>query len=231
MKILYLITARGGSKGVPGKNIKELCGKPLIYYSLDVARKLAKDIDICVTTDSLDTKKKVEDYGLKVPFVRPKYLATDTAGSYEVIVHAVKYYQRKGTNYDCVVLLQPTSPFRTKEHVQKALKMFTENYDMVVSMRKARTNPYYQMYAENSKGYLRKVIKTHFTRRQDCPEVWEQNGAIYIIKVKSLLSNNSFSRFKKVKKYVMEEIPSTEIDTLTDWKYCEFLLKEKLVTI
>jgi len=228
---LYLITARGGSKGVPGKNIKELYGKPLIYYSLDVAKKLAKDTDICVTTDSQEIIKKVEDYGIKIPFVRPKYLATDAAGSYEVIVHAVKYYQSKGTYYDCVVLLQPTSPFRTKQNVQDALKLYSGKYDMVVSMREARTNPFYQTYIENSDGFMHKVIDTYYTRRQECPKVWEQNGAVYIINVKSLLANTSFSQFKKIKKYEMEDLYSTEIDSIADWNYCEYLLKEKLVSI
>ena len=114
MKSLFLITARGGSKGIPHKNIKPLNGKPLIYYAIDVARQFVEDEDICVSTDGDDIIKTVEDYNLKVLFKRPAELASDTAGSDEVILHAVQYYEALGRLYDNIVLLQPTSPFRTK---------------------------------------------------------------------------------------------------------------------
>ena len=106
MKSLFLITARGGSKGIPHKNIKPLAGKPLICYAIDVARQFVEDMDICVSTDGDDIIEVVEKYGLKVPFKRPAELASDTAGSYEVIRHAVQFYEQKGVLYDTVVLLQ-----------------------------------------------------------------------------------------------------------------------------
>ena len=96
---LFVITARGGSKGLPGKNIKDLNGKPLIAYSIDVARAFADDEHICVSTDSEEIKRVVEDYGLRVPFIRPDYLATDTATSNDVLIHAVNFFREQGRKY------------------------------------------------------------------------------------------------------------------------------------
>src|SRR5690554_4054145 len=120
MKVLYIIPARGGSKGVPGKNIKLLGGKPLIYYSIEVARALAKDEDICVSTDDERIKEVVEKTGLKIPFIRPAELGTDSASTYDVLLHAINFYSAQGKEYDLIILLQPTSPLRKVEHVQKA---------------------------------------------------------------------------------------------------------------
>ena len=121
MKTLVVIPARGGSKGIPHKNIKPLNGKPLICYSIDVARKFTTDEHICVTTDDDEIIKVVEDYGLKVPFKRPEELATDHCGSNEVIQHAYQFYTKQGVQYDAIMLLQPTSPFRKVEFLNEAV--------------------------------------------------------------------------------------------------------------
>src|ERR1039457_6994070 len=105
MKNLYLIPARGGSKRLPGKNIKELNGKPLIYYSIDAARQFAPNADICISSDDSETIRTVEKYGLQVPFVRPDKLATDHATSFDVIRHALEYYENQNIHYDVVILL------------------------------------------------------------------------------------------------------------------------------
>src|SRR5215831_8877346 len=115
MQLLFIIPARGGSKGIPGKNIKPLNGKPLIYYSIEFARLFSDDQNICITTDSEAIKKTAETIGLAVPFLRPSHLATDTAGTYEVLQHAVGVYKDLAKEYDALVLLQPTSPFREKK--------------------------------------------------------------------------------------------------------------------
>ena len=116
--ILYVIPARGGSKGIPGKNIKPLAGRPLISYTIEVAKQVATDIsDICLSTDDLRIIAVAEAEGLKVPFVRPAHLATDTCGTYEVLIHALDFYKSIGREYDTLVLLQPTSPFRTADDV------------------------------------------------------------------------------------------------------------------
>lgn len=229
MKSLFLITARGGSKGIPHKNIKPLNGKPLICYAIDVARQFVDDGDICVSTDGEDIIKTVEDYGLKVPFKRPDELASDTAGSYEVILHAVKFYEDKGIHYDNVVLLQPTSPFRTKDDIEGCIAIFDKDCDMVVSVKPASSNPYYDIFEADANGHL--VISKgdgKITRRQEAPKCYEYNGAVYVINIESLKIMH-MNDFKKVRFYEMSEVHSVDLDTMLDWKYAELLIQEGLV--
>ncbi len=229
MKILYLIPARGGSKGIPHKNIKSLNGKPLILYTVEVARRLAGDADICVSTDDDEIIRVVEQAGLKVPFKRPDELATDTSGSYEVILHALDFYAQKGVKYDVVVLLQPTSPFRTAEHVKEAIELYKPSLDMVVSVCEAAANPYYTLFEENEKGYLARSKTGNFVCRQDCPKVYEYNGAIYVMNVRSL-REKALAAFTNIKKYVMPRELSIDLDTPLDWKFAEFLIQEKEIS-
>lgn len=223
MKTLYLIPARGGSKGIPHKNIKLLNGKPLIQYSIEVARKLASDEDICVSTDDKEIIKVVESLGLKVPFVRPAEYATDTASSNDVILHALKFYEEHGKKYDVIVLLQPTSPLRTVEHVKEAIELYTTDVDMVVSVKPSSSA--YVMCKEGINGYLEPVVNSGVTRRQDMPTFYEYNGAVYVINV-AALKEKGLGGFTKEKKYVMNEESSWDIDTMMDWKIIEMLLME-----
>ncbi|MBN8703425.1 MAG: acylneuraminate cytidylyltransferase family protein [Bacteroidetes bacterium] len=226
MKYLYLIPARGGSKGIPNKNIKSLKGKPLIVYTIDCARKLTSDINICVSTDSLKIKKVVESQAkLKVPFLRNKKFATDKAGMYEVIIEALNYYEKQGVFYDAVVLLQPTSPLRAAEDVKKAQKLFSKKTDMIVSVKEADKNPYFNAFVEKD-NMLVKLFNKRYLNRQEAPIVYQYNGAIYIINTESLKKAKSLS-LKKVKKYVMSNESSVDIDSLIDWNLCELLLKKK----
>ena len=220
---LVLIPARGGSKGIPRKNIKPLRGRPLIYYTLDAARSVATPENICVSTDSAEIIRIVKEYGLDVPFQRPDYLATDTASSYDVLRHAIDFYEKSGQHFERVVLLQPTSPFRTGEHIRKALELYQPGLDMVVSVKIARANPYYNLFEENKEGLLVRSKAGHCTRRQDCPVVYEYNGAIYIVNVQSLKSG-PLDNFSKIKKYVMTEEDSLDIDTKFDWLVAETIL-------
>ena len=167
-KILFVIPARGGSKGIPGKNIKPMGGIPLICRSIDIARKFVGDKDICVTTDSDEIIEVVKQHGMEVPFKRPDYLATDTASSYDVLIHALDFYKEKGIEYDWMVLLQPTTPFRKEEDLRKMLDMMNDSLDMVVSVKQAETNPYYNCYALNEDGYLQKFIKTSISNFWCC---------------------------------------------------------------
>jgi N-acylneuraminate cytidylyltransferase len=228
MKTLFIIPARGGSKGIPGKNIKPLAGKPLICYAIDVARQLAPDEDICVSTDSAEIVGVVEQHGLKVPFMRPAELAADTSGTYEVLLHALSFYEAQGRSYDCVVLLQPTSPFRTAADVAGAMALYRpEEVDMVVSVVEARTNPYYNCYEESADGFLH-ISKGSGTlpRRQDAPEAWEYNGAVYVINPRSLRAM-PLSRFPRRRKYVMSAESSLDLDTMLDWHLAELILAQR----
>lgn len=227
MKYLVVIPARGGSKGIPRKNIKPFDGKPLIYYTIDTARAIVPDEDICVSTDDGEIIQVVEDYGLKVPFKRPEELATDTAGTYEVLLHALDYYEKQGKHYDALILLQNTSPFRTAEHVKEALKLYTHNVDMVVSVKECAANPYYCVFEENQEGYLH-VCKGdgNIFRRQDAPKVYEYNGAVYIMNVDVLKTTHMHKMQRRVK-FVMDERSSFDLDTMNDWIIAEMIKKEE----
>lgn len=226
MKILVIIPARGGSKGIPHKNIKPLNGKPLIHYTIDEAREIVGDDDICISTDDPEIIKCVEDYGLCVPFVRPVELATDTAGTYEVLLHALGFYEKQGRHYDVVLLLQNTSPFRKVEQIKEALKFYTPDVDMVVSVKECAANPYYCVFEEDNNGFLH-VCKGdgNIFRRQDAPKVYEYNGAIYIINAEILKTTHMHKMQKRVK-YVMDDISSFDLDTMTDWNIAESIIKE-----
>lgn len=229
MECLIVIPARGGSKGIPHKNIKPLNGKPLIHYTIDVARGVTDDANICVTTDDPEIIKCVEDYGLKVPFVRPAELATDTAGTYEVLLHALDFYEKQGRHYDVVLLLQNTSPFRTAEHVKETMKLYRSDIDMVVSVNQMKSNPYYNCFEEDSEGFLKKTLdSSSFVRRQDAPVTYEYNGAIYVINAKQM-KKMPLGRFARTVKYVMDDLHSVDLDNMIDWKFAEFVIKEGLV--
>lgn len=229
MKTLALIPARGESKGVPGKNIKPLKGKPLIHYTIEAARELLADADICVSTDSADIIKVVEQSGLKVPFVRPPELASDTASSYGLIDHALLHYSGLSRTYDTLIYLQPTSPFRTGQHIREALSLFNEtnDVDMIVSVKETRSNPYYVLFEEDADGLLKPSKNGNFTRRQDCPKVYEYNGAIYVVSIKSYMQQKTFS-FARARKYVMDEESSLDIDTPMDWMMAELLADRRV---
>jgi len=220
MRPLVVIPARGGSKGVPRKNIKLLGGKPLIQYTIEAAREVFPDDVICVSTDDFEIKQVVESIGLKVPFLRPAELATDQAGSYEVLLHSIDFYEKKGYYPDTLFLLQATSPFRTGKHINEALALFNEECDMVVSVKETKANPYSVLREENNEGWLVKLKPGNFTLRQNVPQVWELNGAIYIISV-NVLKQKHLVDFTKVKKYVMSDIDSHDIDTNMEWKLAE----------
>lgn len=225
MNTLVIIPARGGSKGVPGKNLKALGGKPLIQHTIEVARELFEDSQICVSTDDLQIIELCHKIGLNVPFIRPDHLATDTSTSYDVILHALNFYIEKEIIFDTLILLQPTSPFRNSKHILEAIALFDRNLDMVVSVKESHANPYFNLFEEQANGFLKKSKEGEYTRRQDCPKIYEYNGAIYIINIKSILEKNITS-FHKVRKYIMTEIDSVDIDTPLDWEIASILINK-----
>jgi N-acylneuraminate cytidylyltransferase len=224
MNYLVVITARGDSKGIPKKNIKLLNGKPLIQYSIEIAKAIADDKDICFTSDSTEIIEVAKNLGLDIPYKRPAELATDTANSQDVILHALEAYETlNNKTYDAVILLQPTSPFRTLEQVKDCIQLYDRSMDMVVSTKLASANPYYNLFEEDH-GFLKPSKKGNFTRRQDCPQIWEFNGAIYVINPASLRTEK-MKEFIKVKKYIMSPETSIDIDTPLDWKIAEFQMQ------
>lgn len=229
MHTLFLIPARGGSKGIPDKNIKILNGKPLIFYSIDLARKFSNDRFICVSTDSGQIRSVAEGYGLAVPFLRPSELATDAAGSYEVIMHALEWYEKQEQFIpDRLVLLQPTSPLRLEAHVRDALALYSETCDMVVSVKLVSSNLFATCYKDQGSEYLRKAFDSGDAgqRRQDSDPIYQLNGAIYVMNVESLKKGPP-SGFSKIRKLMMDEEFSVDIDTPYDWEWCQFLMQKQ----
>lgn len=230
MKYLYLIPARGGSKGIPGKNIRPLGGVPLIGHSIRQALKVADPADVVVSTDATDIADVARAEGASVPFIRPAQYATDTASSRSVILHAADFMEQAGHHYDAVVLLQPTSPLRTADDILAAISAF-ENADrpqMAVTVCEARTNPYYGAFEADTDGFLH-ISKGdgQYTRRQDAPKVWEFNGAVYVIDINAL-RHEEISRLSRIVPVPMPAERSIDLDTLADWQRAEESFRQSL---
>lgn len=229
MKILYLIPARGGSIGLPGKNLEKINGKALINRSIDFARNFTSDNNICLSSDSLEIINCAEANKIKVPFIRPEILSNDYSSTYDVILHAINYYESKNVFYDLLVLLQPTTPFRKIKDLKKMLNQWDNDLEMMVSVKESHASPYFNLFEEDENNYLMKSKKSDATRRQDLPKVYSLNGSIYIYNIKSLKKKHS-NEFYKIKKYVMDNpIYSIDIDTKLDWLVAESVIKNKLI--
>lgn len=224
-KMLAIIPARGGSKGLPGKNIRMLASKPLICYTIDAARGVLSDKDICVSSDSKEITDVVEKYGLKVPFLRPSVLATDTSKTTDVLFHALDFYERRGEQYETLLLLQPTSPFRSAEHIREALELYDGTVDMVVSVKHSHSASV--ICSENEDGYLELTLNKGADRRQNL-NYYEYNGAIYIINVNSFKRERKLT-FKKIKKYVMDNESSLDIDSRLDYEFAQMLMQKRSI--
>lgn len=223
-KPLFIIPARGGSKGIPRKNIKELCGRPLIHYSIELARAFAPDSHIIVSTDDDEIRDVASRTGLPVPYMRPAELGGDRVGSREVILDAMDWADRQGIGYDCVVLLQPTSPMRVPADVSGALALYRPDVDMVVSVTEAACNPYYDCFETQPDGTLH-VSKGDgaYTRRQDAPKAWQYNGAVYVINPASI-RRMTLGEFPRRIPYEMPRSRSVDLDTPLDWTIVESLM-------
>lgn len=228
---LFIIPARGGSKGIPHKNVKPLAGRPLIHYTIDVARELAPDSHIVVSTDSERIASVAEETGLRVAYRRPAELATDTAGSQDVMLHAMYWADARGVEYDKVCLLQPTSPLRTAGDVERCLAAYTPDLDMVVSVVEASTNPYYNCFEADETTGLLHISKGDglYVRRQDAPQAWEYSGAVYVINPSSLRLM-PMGRFPRRKGVAMERERAIDLDTPLDWLVAETIMKSSRVT-
>ncbi len=221
---LYIIPARGGSKGIPHKNIKLLGGKPLINYSIEVARELAPDRNIILSTDDDEIAKVAEQTGLEVKYRRPASLATDTSGSREVILDAMEWADRNGITYDKIVLLQPTSPFRNAADVRACIDLYDPSVDVVVSVVESNSNPYYNCFETDAAGMLH-ISKGDglYTRRQDAPPAWEFNGAVYVINPDSI-RRMKLGEFPRRVPFEMPRSRSIDLDTQVDWAVAEYLI-------
>ncbi len=217
MSTLFLIPARGGSKRLPGKNIRPLLGKPVIRYTIEAAKKaVANDDEVFVTSDSDTILQHAADVGT---IHRPSDLATDQATSEQVIRHAIEHLREHDKFFETIVLLQPTSPLRSEVHILEALKLFNRQLDMVVSVSISNDGNEDLLFTENSDGFLSR-------NQQEDSVVYKLNGAIYIFDTQRFLKHG-FTGLEKRLKYVMSKEESVDIDILEDFNQCIRILQSR----
>jgi len=231
MRILAIIPARGGSKGVPGKNIKLLNGKPLLAYTSEIALQSKYLTEVVVSTEDEQIIEVAKNLGIGVPFIRPVVLSQDNTPTIDVIIHALQWYENQNNCFDAVCLLQVTSPFRTVNFLDKAINKFIEqDTDSLVSVLKVphEYNPHWT-FEVNDEGNLK--IATGETeiisRRQELPTAYHRDGSIYITKTKVLLEEHSL--YGKSTAFI-ESDPEfyVNIDSLKDWERAEEMIQNKL---
>lgn len=231
-KYLAVIPARGGSKGIHKKNIKELAGKPLIGYTIEPALQMVKNgiIDrLIVSTDDEEIAAVSRDFGADVPFLRPAEISGDKAKSVDAIVHALDWTENQGEYYDAVLTLQCTSPQRIAEDIENSVRLFDENNaDSLISVyenRKANGYNYYRR--EGNIGIPVRKEHNQGVRRQEMPEMYVRNGAMYI-------SSNSLLRDRKLiigdnpLLYVMPTERSVDVDSAEDFEYVQWLMRKRM---
>ena len=229
MRVLCTICMRGGSKGVPSKNLKILNGKPLMAYTIEQALESNLFDHVVVSSDSNSIIDISKTYGAKSWFKRPASLSSDNAPKLPVIQHALKEAEREyGYKFDVLVDLDATSPLRNVSDIIDAYdKFINEKANILISASPARKNPYFNMVElNNGKVDLVKKVNVQPTRRQDAPKVYDMNASIYIWRRNTLLNGNSLFS-EKTCLYVMPEDRSVDIDTEFDWQFVEYLIQNK----
>lgn len=222
MNILGLIPARGGSKGVAGKNIKPLKGRPLLYYTAVAALGASKIDKLMLSSDDDAIIQLALSYGIEVPFVRPAGLSADDTPTLPVVQHALQYWMDKGVYYDAVCLLQVTSPLRTPDFIDAAIDQFIDSdADSLISVRRVpdEYNPHW-VFEKKGDWQLATGDEKIISRRQDLPPAYIRDGALYITKTTVLMEQQSLYG-KKINCYEREEKFYLNIDTAEDWIQAE----------
>lgn len=223
-KILALIPARGGSKGIKDKNIISLVGKPLIAYSIEAAKHSKYIDDIVVTTDSEKKAEISKQYGASIPFMRPIELAADTSKTIDAVLHAIKTLKTMGKEYDILVLLQPTQPLRTNKDIDKAIEVYYKNKENgLVSVSPVDDSPLLIRSITQDGKLINLLVQNSTCRRQDMPIYYKVNGCIYINKIDEINENTSFNDNKIP--FIMMKEHSIDIDELSDLCMAEYYLK------
>lgn len=232
IEYLCLIPAREGSKRLPGKNIKPLCGKPMIGWTIEAAREALPEAEVVVSTDGEAIMQIARDFGAQVPFSRPAQLSDSTASSIDVVLHAIEFFQSQGVQVDNLVLLQPTSPLRDSEDIRAAVQIFEQpEVRAVISVCEAEHSPLWQNTLESDDcmdNFLRPEVINK--RGQDLPTYYRLNGAIYVASVEDLKTHKSFFLEKGTKAYKMATQSSVDIDHALDFQLAEILKTEQLKT-
>ena len=227
MRTFAFIFARGGSKGVPGKNIKEICGKPLIAYSIEIAKEIESIEKIFVSTEDDNITSVAKKYGADI-IPRPVSLAEDDSPEWLAWQHSVKWLGEKGENFDIFVSLPATSPLRNKKDITQCLASLDEKTDMVVGITEATRSPFFNMVKKDANGFIDVLINNEnlYTRRQDTPAIFDMTTVGYVSR--SEFIENSTGIFDGQVKGI--EIPAEralDIDTELDFEIAEFLMGKK----
>ena len=222
-KTIATICARGGSKGLPGKNIRAFAGRPLIVHTILQALRCEHIAGVYVSTDDQAIADIAQGAGAQVPYLRPAELATDAAPKLPVIDHLVRHLEQEGAALARIVDLQPTSPLRTTEDVEAALAL-RSGADLVVSVTAAHDNPYFHLVEAQPDGTVRLSKGDGAARRQDTPAVYALNGSIYVWE-RAALSHAALHGMWSVRiaPYPMPRWKSVDIDDLEDFEYAEWL--------
>ena len=233
MKYIALICARGGSKGLPGKNIKPLNGIPLIGWSINIAKQIDRISRVIVSTDSEEIAKIALEYGAEVPFMRPQELALDNSPEWLVWRHAIDYLKEcENEKIFSLVVLPVTAPLRSIEDVNNCIDEFEKgNADSVITVSEANRNPYFNMIVNDSKGYSSLVIQPDkgIVRRQEAPKVFDMTTVAYVVNANFIKNYNGIFE-GKVKSVTIPRKRAIDIDNLMDFKIAECLLSQKGVT-
>lgn len=227
--ILGIITARGGSKGISGKNIKPLAGKPLINWTIQAALESSVLNRVIVSTDDDKIAQICRDYGAEVPFIRPDELAQDDSPHIDVVVHAIEWMKNQNDYYpEYIMLLQPTSPLRTNEDIKNAVELVIKhNADSIISVSSTPVHPYL-MKQINEEGMLSDFVEKRegYLPRQMHPQVYYVNGAIYLTKTEVILEKRTFYP-DSTYPYKMPIERSLDIDTTWDFYLGSLILRDK----
>ena len=227
MRILGIIPARGGSKGVPEKNIKLLGNKPLIAYTINAAKSAKLLTEVIVSSDDSEIIDTTRKYGAKAPFTRPKEIATDKSPSILTVIHALQFFKEKGIAFDAVCLLQPTNPFRTGIFIDDAIKKFIQTkVDSLISVLPVphKYNPHWVFEPDkNDLLHISTGEDAIISRRQELPKAYYRDGSVYLTKANIVLEKQSL--YGNTIGYI-EATKDTHvnIDTLEDWEKAEKLL-------
>jgi len=232
--IVGFIFARGGSKGVPGKNIRLLAGKPLIAYAIETGYQSQLIDRIVVSTDDKKITQVAKDFGAEVPFVRPKELAQDNSPEWLAWQHAIRTLkeQDKNRSLDVFVSIPPTAPLRAAEDVDNVIQTFLESdADIVITVKKASNHPSFNMIALDEKKCAKLVLPldTQITRRQDAPLVYDMTTVAYVASPKFIMESKSVFE-GKVKAVLIPEERALDIDTKLDFQFAEYLMTHRMKT-
>lgn len=229
MRLLCVITARAGSKRVPGKNIRILGDKPLVMWSIDVAKNIDSICDVLVSTDDPMVAEVSKEAGVLVPWLRPSSISGDKASSVDAVLHALNWYEEERGLVDGVMLLQPTSPFRTKKTILEGINLFAmHNYRSIIGVSMTSENPAWMLI---KKGDFIVPLMDHNcfgARSQDLPNIYIVNGAFYLISPSDLRKHRAFLLKETIPIIFKSEEESVDIDTEHDWSIAEMIAQRIL---